>query len=64
MIAGFDDPAIVENKDTVGAADGGQPVRDHKCRSPDHQAVQRGLQTCLGRGINGGWRVMRSPRVR
>ena len=52
--AAFDDAAAFDDQDLLGAAYGGQPVRDHKCRAPAHQVAQPFLDQRFGFGVQAG----------
>ncbi len=47
------DPSVLDDKDEVGGADGGQPVRDHH-RGPSGECLGQGR---LYRGLRGGVQV-------
>ena len=49
--ARLDEPAVVEHRDRVGVADGGEPVGDRDRRAPAGQLVERPLEGALGGGV-------------
>ena len=49
--AALDDPAVVDDQDLVGLADGGQPVRDDQRRPAGQRRLQRPLHRRLGLGV-------------
>ena len=54
MVAAFDDLAVLQHDDAVGAADGGQPVGDDQPGAALQQLDQRLLDQHLGVGIDAG----------
>ena len=56
--AGLHDPTAVDHQDLVGAADGGQPVRDHQRRPSLQRGGQRPLHRDLGLAVQVGGRLV------
>ena len=53
MCADAVDPAAIEYDDPVGVADRFQPVRDHQDGAAGGERLQRLLNSCFGRRVDG-----------
>ncbi len=53
MGSALDDVALLDDKDLVGAADGGEAVRNDKGCSALHEEVEPGLDEGFGFGVEG-----------
>src|SRR5205085_1816314 len=51
MCAAFHDLACLDDEYLVSPADGGEPVRDHECRSALHEVLKAFLDELFGLGI-------------
>ena len=51
VVAALDDEALFDNKDLVGAADGGKAVRDDEGGAALHELLQAGLDHGFGFGV-------------
>ena len=58
MVAAFDDLAVLQDDDAVGAADGGQSVGDDQTGAAFQQLYQRLLDEHLGVGVDAGRRFV------
>ena len=54
----LDDPAVLEDDDLVGRADGGEPVRDDERRTPLERLAERGGDRRLGGRVERGGRLV------
>ena len=56
--AGFDDPALIEDENAIGVADGREPVGDHEGGAALHDLVERQLKLLLGRCVERAGRLV------
>ena len=56
--------SLLDHKNLVGAANGGEPVRDHERRAPLHQLVQPRLDHRLRLGVERAGRLVENQNAR
>ncbi len=54
MRAGFNEPALVDDEDFAGVANGGEAVGDDEAGALLHEAVHGALDVGFGVGVDGG----------
>ncbi|MBV6467016.1 MAG: hypothetical protein PGMFKBFP_02348 [Anaerolineales bacterium] len=64
VAAALDDSPVGHDQDQVGAADGGESVRDHKRGASLHQAVERLLDEQFGLRVHAGGGVVQDQNAR
>ena len=64
VAAAFHDPAVVENEDAVGMADGGETVGDDQAGAAVHEPFERFVDEALALGIEGGGGLVEQENAR